>query len=132
MSFAFARSRYRQADTIVQETATKPYDVVFVTLKELSRALGVLAAAQDSARTLPADHVNRALTAIYILQSSLDFEQGGEIAGDLFQLYEFARFHVLKAWRNEADARLREAADAMAEILEAWKEIGPQLEMARE
>lgn len=132
MSFAFARSRYRQADTIFQETATKPYDVVFVTLKELSRALGVLAAAQDSARPLPAAHVNRALTAIYILQSSLDFELGGEIAGDLFQLYEFARFHVLKAWRDESDARLREAADAMAEILEAWKGIGPQLEMAAE
>lgn len=132
MSFAFARSRYRQADAIVQETATRPYDVVFMTLKELSRALGVLAAAQASDRTLPSDHVNRALTAIYILQSSLDFELGGEIAGDLFQLYEFARFHVLKAWRGESDARLREAADAMADILEAWKQIGPQLENASE
>ena len=109
MSFAFARSRYRQADTIFQETATKPYDVVFVTLKELSRALGVLAAAQDSARPLPADHVNRALTAIYILQSSLDFELGGEIAGDLFQLYEFARFHVLKAWRDAKRSAVRAA-----------------------
>lgn len=132
MSFAFARSRYRQADTIVHETATSPYDVVFVTLKEVSRALNVMAAAQDAGRTLPADHVNRALTAIYILQSSLDFEQGGEIANDLFQLYEFARFHALKAWRGETDARLQEAADAMAEILEAWKEIRPQPELAAE
>lgn len=132
MSFAFARSRYRQADTIVQETATKPYDVVFVTLKELSRALNVLAVAKEDNRTLPADHVNRALTAIYILQSSLDFELGGEIAGDLFQLYEFARFHVLKAWRSEEDARLREAADAMTEILGAWKEIAPHPEIGTE
>jgi flagellar protein FliS len=132
MSFAFARSRYRQADTIVQETATKPYDVVFVTLKELSRALNVLAVAKEDNRTLPADHVNRALTAIYILQSSLDFELGGEIAGDLFQLYEFARFHVLKAWRSEEDARLREAADAMTEILGAWKEIAPHSEIGTE
>ena len=128
MSFAFARSRYRQADAIVQETATKPYDVVFMTLKELSRALNVLAAAQASDRLLPSDHVNRALTAIYILQSSLDFEQGGEIAGDLFQLYEFARYHVLKAWRAEPDARLQEAADAMGDILDAWKLIGHQVE----
>lgn len=132
MSFAFARSRYRQADTIVQETATKPYDVVFVTLKELSRALNVLAVAKEDNRTLPADHVNRALTAIYILQSSLDFELGGEIAGDLFQLYEFARFHVLKAWRSEEDARLREAADAMTEILGAWKEIAPDPKIGTE
>lgn len=128
MSFAFARSRYRQADTIFQENAATPYDVVFVTLKELSRALGVLAAAKEQARPLPAEHVNRALTAIYILQSSLDFELGGEIAGDLFQLYEFARFHVLKAWRSEPDARLGDAADAMAEILAAWTEIGSQPE----
>jgi len=132
MSFAFARSRYRQADTIFQESATKPYDVVFATLKELSRALGVLAAAKESNRALPADHLNRALTAIYILQSSLDFELGGEIANDLFQLYEFARFHVLKAWRDEEDARLREAADALADILEAWKQIGPQIEAVPE
>lgn len=128
MSFAVARSRYRQADTIFQENAATPYDVVFVTLRELSRALGVLAAANEQARPLPAEHVNRALTAIYILQSSLDFELGGEIAQDLFQLYEFARFHVLKAWRSEPDPRLAEAADAMAEILAAWKEIGGQPE----
>ncbi|MCR9111182.1 MAG: flagellar protein FliS [Rhodobacteraceae bacterium] len=132
MSFAFARSRYRQADTIVQETATKPYDVVLATLRELSRALGVLAAAQESARPLPVDHINRALTAIYILQTSLDFEQGGDIAGDLFQLYEFARFHLLKAWRGEADARIPEAASAISEILDAWKQIGPQLERTTE
>ena len=99
-----------------------------MTLKELSRALKVLATAQASDRVLPSDHVNRALTAIYILQSSLDFEQGGEIAGDLFQLYEFARYHVLKAWRAESDARLQEASDAMGDILDAWKLIGQQVE----
>lgn len=124
MGFAFARDRYRQADTIKTKTVSDPYDVVFQTLKELTRAMNVLAESHAQERDLPADQLNRALTAIYILQSSLDFELGGEIAQDLFQLYEFARFHVLKAWRNEPDPRLREAADAIAEILAAWTDIG--------
>jgi flagellar protein FliS len=50
MSFAFARSRYRQAETLVQEAATDPYDIVFVTLRELNRSLGVLARTQQEAR----------------------------------------------------------------------------------
>lgn len=124
MSIAFARSRYRQADTLKTVTAADPYDVVFQTLKELTRALNVLAEAHAQKRALPADQLNRALTAIYILQSSLDFELGGDIAQDLFQLYEFARFHVLKAWRNEPDPRLREGADAIGDILAAWQDIG--------
>lgn len=132
MSFAHARTRYRQADTIAQEGMTQPYDIVFATLKELRRSLAALAMAQDQARAFPSDHLNRALTAIYILQSSLDFEAGGELAGDLFQLYEFARFHVLKAFRAEPDARLREAAEAMAEILAAWQEIGETAKVAAE
>ncbi|MBC7180893.1 MAG: flagellar protein FliS [Roseovarius sp.] len=127
MSFAFARSRYRQAETLVQEAATDPYDIVFVTLRELNRSLGVLARTQEDARPLPSDHVNRVLTAIYILQSSLDFEAGGDLAGDLFQLYEFARFHVLKAMRGEEGARLSEAAAAMGDILDAWQQIGSQV-----
>lgn len=130
MSFAFARSRYRQADKIAPEGATEPYDVVFVTLKELGRSLGVLAAAQAHGRPMPSEHVNRALTAIYILQASLDFELGGEIATDLFQLYEFARFHVIEAWRGAPGARLAEAAGALGDILQAWEAIGSQVKSA--
>jgi flagellar secretion chaperone FliS len=123
MSIAHARAAYRQTE-VASPAATSPYDIVFQTLKELARALNVLAEAHARSAPLPSDHMNRGLTAIYILQSSLDFEQGGEIAEDLFGLYEFARFHLLRAWRSEPDPRLREAADAISEILSAWQEIG--------
>jgi flagellar protein FliS len=124
---SFARARYRQADSLAQDGINHPHDVILVTLRELTRSLSVLAAAQEQQRTLPGDHLNRALTALYILQSSLDFDAGGTLATDLFQLYEFARFHVLKAWRGEDGARLQEAALAIGDILQGWQEIGAQV-----
>ena len=44
---------------------------------------------------LRSKHFSRALTIIYSLQSSLDFEKGGEIAENLFQTYEFARQMII-------------------------------------
>lgn len=131
MSFAFARSRYRQAEKFAPEGAVEPYDVVHTTLKELTRSLNVLAAAQTHERPMPSEHVNRALTAIYILQSSLDFELAEEIATDLFQLYEFARYHVIKAWGGEPEARVAEAAGALNDILQAWDAIGTQVKSTK-
>ena len=124
---SFARAAYRQAEKTAAHEVTHPHDVVFVTLKELTRGLSVLAAAQSHGRVCPSEHVNRVLTAIYILQSSLDFEEGGDLAVDLFQVYEFSRYHVLKFWRGETEARLIEAAAAMEDILQAWQEIGSQV-----
>ena len=44
---------------------------------------------------LKSKHFARALTIIYALQSSLDFEKGESIATNLFQLYEFARQQLI-------------------------------------
>lgn len=123
MNMAMALNRYRATEAIAREDAASPYEVVQVTLRELTRSLNTLVAQQEQGIAFSAQHLNRSITAIYILQSSLDFEIGGELANDLFQLYEFARFHVLKAWRDEEDPRLAEAAQAMADILSAWNEM---------
>lgn len=124
MTIALARSRYRQADAIGLPRADDPHAVIAVTLSELSRALDVLAAANAAGRPLPSEPSTRALTAIYILQSSLDFEQGGEIATALFELYEFTRLQILKSGRGEAHD-LSAASYAILEILSAWRQIGP-------
>ena len=124
MTIALARSRYRQAEAVGQPRVEDPHAVIAVTLAELERALAVLAAARDAGRPTPSDPCTRALTAIYILQSSLDFEQGGDIAMSLFELYEYARQQVLTASRDGA-GDLVSARDAVAEILSAWRAIGP-------
>lgn len=124
MTIALARSRYRQAEAVGQPRIEDPHAVIAVTLAELVRALDVLAAALDAGRPLPSEPCTRALTAIYILQSSLDFEKGGDIAMSLFELYEYARLQVLKAGRGEGHD-LDAARVAIADILSAWRAIAP-------
>lgn len=63
---------------------------------------------------------SKALSIIYTLQTSLDLEKGGPIAGDLFRLYEFARIHIIKDMRMGLISRSAEALNSLREIYETW------------
>ncbi|ABN76785.1 flagellar export chaperone FliS [Cereibacter sphaeroides] len=125
MTFADARARYRRTETVDFQAVEDPHQIVLVTLRELERSLRALAAAAETGGSYPDQHLNRAFTAIYILQSSLDFEKGGEIADNLFQVYEFCRLQVASAFRRE-HGQLTDAAGHISAILEAWEQIGPR------
>ncbi len=63
---------------------------------------------------------SKALSIIYTLQTSLDLEKGGIIAGDLFRLYEFARIHIIKDMRTGLVNRSAEALLSIKEIYDTW------------
>ncbi len=126
MTFANARSSYRKAETIKPVEVTDPHEIIGVTLRELEKSLRTLAAAKEAGNSYPSQHMNRAFTAIYILQSSLDFDQGGEIATNLFRVYEFCRLQVADAFARKPDAKLAESAQHIEGILSAWDQIGDQ------
>ena len=124
MTFENARTSYRRAETFQPADVNDPHEIIGVTLQELKKSLTVLAAAQENGGNYPAKHLNRAFTAIYILQSSLDFEAGGEIATNLFQVYEFCRLQVADAFSRHEEAKLALAAQHIDGICSAWSQIG--------
>lgn len=128
MNTALARTQYRKAESTSIDQVVSPHQVIEVTLRELERALGVLVSARSAGRPYPDAQLNRAFTAVYILQSSLDFEAGAGIATSLFQVYEFVRIQVLHAFRRDDAANLDDARFAIAEILDAWRSIAAQVE----
>ena len=67
--------------------------------------------------------MSRALTIIYALQSSLDFEQGGEITENLFRLYEYARQQVISEAKTLKAEGTLVAISSLEDIREAWVEI---------
>lgn len=76
---------------------------------------------------LRSKHFSRALTIIYSLQSSLDFEKGGEIADNLFQTYEFARQMIITSIKDMDETGPQRALALLGEIREAWAQMGEYL-----
>jgi flagellar protein FliS len=66
---------------------------------------------------------SKSLTAIYILQSSLDFEKGASIAENLFKLYEYVKYQIIAVSKKGEEANLENAIMIVAEISETWKSI---------
>ena len=65
-----------------------------------------------------------ALTRIYLLQKCLDFKAGGELAKNLFRVYEHVRQAIIKASTGAADTKNLENAIAYITLIhEGWSEI---------
>ena len=72
-------------------------------------------------------NMSKCLTIIYGLQTSLDFDNAPDIAGNLFQLYEFARQQVIKGFTNKDAGGVQQALEIIREILNGWKDISVQV-----
>lgn len=99
------------------------HQLIKATLEYLARSLGILMQEPDRDGEISKTHVARVLTSIYVLQSSLDFERGGDISTNLFQLYEYARQQTLKLMRGDDTARIDQAYHSISEIFDAWQKI---------
>ena len=67
--------------------------------------------------------VTRSLTTIYSLQTSLDFEKGGEIATSLFNLYEFCRLQIIQGFTQSLNEGIKRAKQALDQIISAWNNM---------
>ncbi len=65
------------------------------------------------------------------LRASLDLEQGGDIAMQLDQLYDYVVRVLLRANLNNDETALTTAADLLNNVAAAWLAIGSQIEEER-
>ena len=66
-----------------------------------------------------------ALYSIYFLQKSLDFDKGGDLANNLFRLYEFCKLTVQDTvLSNEPkNSNLLACSKYISDIIESWEKI---------
>jgi len=118
-----------------------PYEIVKLILNELSRSM--LNLSNDIERKKKAiekknsenvleiqksisKHVTRTLTTIYSLQTTLDFEKGGNLANSLFQLYEYCRLQIIKGFTKSLNQGILKAKEALDKIISAWDNMSFQ------
>ena len=66
---------------------------------------------------------SRALTILYSLQSSVDFEKDINIAKSLFQVYEYTRISLIEEFKSCKVNKSLNALTALVEIRDSWKSI---------
>ena len=70
-------------------------------------------------------HFERALSSIYFLQKCLDFEKGGDLAKNLFKVYEFCRVQIVEFALKGTVKKLDTAIEFVQTILEGWEGVRP-------
>ena len=118
-----------------------PYEIVKVILNELQRNIHLMILEIDKKKSFTisrkfkdvkscqksiSKYVVKCLTTIYSLQTSLDFEKGGTIATNLFQLYEFCRTQVIDSFGSNDNKGLKKSYDALTQIITAWETMETQ------
>jgi flagellar protein FliS len=123
MNAAIAITAYTkiQKETLSQEE--NGYNLVGAALRKLETNLKILVSSEVAASRSKA--FEGILTAIYFLQKSLDLVQGGELAKNLFRLYEFCRLKVLEKGmtKSRGDDEIKSCHGFILDILKSWDSV---------
>ena len=122
---------YKNANREAVAESEDPQALIMVLLDELLRAMRAyvtIVERQDDAKARKNDNLTRSLTIIYGLQSCLNFEEGGEIAENLFKLYEYSRVQLLNASATGETVGMNAAIQAISDIREAWSMMNLDLQ----
>jgi flagellar secretion chaperone FliS len=122
--FGAARARYQNVDLNSRIEAANPHGLVAILFDELLKAIDALSVAMKAKDWgQRATRQSRVLSILHGLESSLDIEQGGEIAASLLSIYRECRRLVLAAGREHDPEHLTRAREMLAEIASAWESI---------
>ena len=120
---------YKNANREAVVESDDPQALIMLLLDELLRAMrGYVSGVSknDSKEMRKSDQFTRSLTMLYGLQSCLNFDEGGEIAENLFRLYEYARVQLLHTSQTGEIDGTQVAISSIAEIREAWSIMEPR------
>ena len=122
MNIAFARNEYKNTKTNSLSSKSENFAAVSVALDQLLNSMRGL---RDASEIEQKDaFFEKSLTSIYFLQKCLDFEAGGDLAKNLFRVYEFSRQAVLDfVLREKGSDNMDKSIEYVTLIKEGWTEI---------
>ena len=123
MNAAAAISAYTNIKNQTLSTEDVGYNVVSTALHKLETNLHILSSANNTKERAKA--YEHTLLTIYFLQKSLNFSGEGDLAKNLFRLYEFCRITVLKKGTSKSykDFEVEQCHSFILEIVESWNTL---------
>ena len=126
MNYNASIKQYINDDISNKTTNLNPHRIIQVVLKDLKKNMETLAYSIDHEpviSSIKSNSFSKSLTAIYILQSSLNFDEGGEIAENLYRIYEFAKNGIMQGFTKRDSKVIYNAIPPIEEILDGWRQI---------
>ena len=123
---------YKNANRDAVVESEDPQALIMILLDELLRAMRSYAndvVKDKSTEARKNNQFTRSLTMLYGLQSCLNFDEGGEVAENLFRLYEYARVQLLNTSQTGQIDGTQVAISALTDIREAWSIMDPKNEI---
>ena len=126
MNYNASMKQYLNDDIAGKTSSLNSHKIIEEILKDLKKNMETLAYSIDYepvVSSIKSDSFSKSLTAIYILQSSLNFNEGKEIAENLFRIYEFCKDGVMKGFTKKDSKFVYDAIPPIDEILDGWRQI---------
>ena len=126
MNYNASIKQYLTDDIAAKTTSLNPHKIIEEVLKDLKKNMETLAYSIDNEpviSSIKSQSFSKSLTAIYILQSSLNFEEGKEIAENLYRIYEFCKDGIIKGFTKRDSKLVYDSIPPIDEILDGWKQI---------
>ena len=131
MNYSNITQAYQNAERQALEETNDPHLIIMTMLDALVKSMQIFVDNIDLKNggnaEMKSKHFSRAISIIYGLQSSLDFEKGGDIANNLFQLYEYGRVKLIEDLAKGVASDTPQAIEVIASIRDAWEEMGKQI-----
>ena len=126
MNYNASIKQYLTNDIAAKTTSLNPHKIIEEVLIDLKKNMETLAYSLDNEpviSSIKSQSFSKSLTAIYILQSSLNFEEGKEIAANLYSIYEFCKDGIMKGFSKRDSKLIYDSIPPINEILDGWKQI---------
>ena len=126
MNYNVSMKQYLNNDIAAKTSNLNPHKIIEEVLKDLKKNMETLAYSIDNEpviSSIKSQSFSKSLTAIYILQSSLNFDEGKEIAENLYRIYEFTKDAIMKCFTKRDSKLIYDAIPPIEEILDGWRQI---------
>lgn len=132
MNYSQASQAYKQVDITSAVASATPHQLTSLlfggALKQIAIAKGAMER-QDTA--LKGESVSKAIAILGELEGALKDRETNELSGNLSRLYDYMIRTLVAANSKNSTAKLDEISELVAEIKEAWDQIGDQVNSAK-
>ena len=122
MNVQSALNAYKETDLTEIDDAS-PHKLIELTFKDLKKNLLIIRRKLDENKSIGGLESAKAIAAFEILRSSLNFEDGGEIAKNLEQIYNYSLNQLHLIIKDDKEYELDSVISIISSLVDAWSSI---------